>query len=67
MTDKLEALFVLMRDVRSPRLTTTSARRVLKAAKVLSLSDEEIRKLFYWLEYCDGEGEPYGKIAKVWK
>lgn len=68
--NKIDALIEIMRDARSERASTASAKRIVKAAKTLGLDDKETLVLMNWLEYCDSSGEPYGhtgiKIQRVW-
>jgi len=68
-TDKTDALETLMSDARKhgPH-SNASARRVLKACRVLGLSDDEIRRTFVWLEYAHYlTGETYRKtIKRIW-
>jgi hypothetical protein len=66
-TPKEDALWEIIRDARRVFNTNTSAKRILKAAKALGLDAKETVTLFYYLDYCDSGGAPYGKNVKpIW-
>jgi len=63
---KVNAIVTIMRDARADRVTTTSARRVVKACKALGCDSTETVRVLSWLDYCDHEGNPYSTIDRVW-
>jgi len=52
---KLNAITMLLHEARAEKGSTTAAKRVMKAARTLSLSDDEIRRLDGVFDYCDYE------------
>lgn len=64
---KYEALIELIRDSRNERVSSASAKRVVKAAKTVGLNAEEIVRLMSRLDYCNAEGKPYNdKVKRCW-
>jgi hypothetical protein len=62
-----DAVIEVVYSERSNRVSTASAKRLVKALKVLGLTQDEIIAVLYRMEYCKQDGEPYGpKIKRVW-
>ena len=64
-----QAAIELMIEARKERGSTSAAKRVVRACKVLGLSDAETRDIVAWLDYCDQEtGAPFHptRIERVW-
>ena len=55
------------RETRNARSSTAAARRVVKACKVLGIAGDDLKEVFYMLDYSDQEGNPISpKIERVW-
>lgn len=66
-TEKTLAISTLLREGRTERLSTTGAKRCVKACKALGLTAEEIRHVMFLLDFADADGEPYTRFVKrVW-
>lgn len=65
---RLNAVLAILGDQKNSRPSTTSAKRVAAAARVLGFTDDEVRLLMVWMEYADYDtGEPYNaKVKRVW-
>lgn len=65
---RFNAVTTILSDEHNKLLTTRSAMRVVKAARILGLNDDEVRRLMSWMAYCDTDtGEPHNKsIKRVW-
>jgi hypothetical protein len=61
---KADAVIELMRESQRNKGSNTAAKRAVKACKILGI-DNPIPVL-QWIGYCNSEGEPYGKITRVW-
>jgi len=65
--DKGEAVIEIMRDARSQRSSNTSCQRVVRALKLLGLSQEEMIAALSWADYCTDEGNPWSdKYKRTW-
>jgi len=65
--DKVEAIYVLIQDSRNPRLSPTSARRVMRACRGLGLTEAEAVRVLCELDYCEPSGKPHrAEWADIW-
>lgn len=63
----VEAIGALVADSRVSKVSTASARRVVRACRTLGLKNDEVRAVMIMLEYCDEKGNPhYKKVQRVW-
>lgn len=70
MSERTDAIAIIVDDARkNHRLSTASAKRVVRACKTLGLDDAEIVNVMAFLDYCDREtGTPYHPgIKRVWR
>ena len=56
---RTQAIFVLLDDERFNRPSHSSYKRALRACNALSLTDDDRSKVLMYLDYLDGDGEPY--------
>jgi hypothetical protein len=67
MTPK-EAVLEIIYEARSERSSTTKAKRVLRACRVLKLDDAAIVEIMQRLEIAKHDGTPWSdKVAQVWR
>lgn len=46
---------------------SAKTKRIVRSAKLLGLSADEILSLMQWMDYANEHGEPYNKnIQRVW-
>lgn len=57
-----EAVMMILRECASHRRSQTAADRTARACEALSLSANEMREIFGYLEYCDYDGKPFGGL-----
>lgn len=56
MTTKAEGVRTIIRSATTATHSTTDAKRVVAACKVLGLSDDEIIEVMHTLDYCHEDG-----------
>lgn len=65
--DKAEAVLTIVSEGRRITASNASAKRILRATKVLNLSAEETIHVFSYLDFCKADGTPYSsKIKRIW-
>lgn len=62
----LEAVFRLIAESRRHRRSTPSAKRIKVAALALGIEGDALRRLFYFLDFCGQDGNPYPGCERVW-
>jgi hypothetical protein len=64
IADKTDAVIELMRESQRDKSSNTAAKRCLRACKILGIEDTV--RVFQWIGFCNSNGEPYGKIERIW-
>ena len=65
--DKVAAIRELIHEGRASRLTTTGAKRAVRACKALELDAVGILAIMQTLQYAGDDGTPmYIKVDQVW-